>query len=72
MLQANLGQQFLDRFNSSLSVEITFQVMTVTGQSAGCHYTISPSLKGMKHLDDVQTAGAGHLNNLEVGWVLGP
>jgi hypothetical protein len=46
--------------------------MTITGQSPGCHDTIGPSLKGMEHLDDIQTARAGHLNDLKIGWVLDP
>jgi hypothetical protein len=46
--------------------------MTVTGQSPGRHNPISPSLKGMKYLDDIQAAGTGHLNDLKVGWVLDP
>jgi hypothetical protein len=69
-LQTDLGQQFPDRVYSSFSVEITFQVMAVAGQSPGRHNPVDASLEGVQHLDDVEPAGAGHLDDSEGGRVL--
>jgi hypothetical protein len=71
-LQANLGQQFPDRVYSSLSVEITFQVMTIAGQSPGRHNPVNAPLEGVQHLDDVEPASAGHLDDSEGGRILHP
>jgi hypothetical protein len=71
-LQTDLGQQFPDRVYSALSVEITFQVMAVAGQSPSCHNPVNAPLKGVQHLDDVEPAGAGHLDDPQGGRVLHP
>jgi hypothetical protein len=71
-LHADLGQQFSDRFHSSFSVEITFQVMTVAGQSAGRHNPVNAPLEGVQHFDDIEPAGAGYLDDSEGRRILHP
>jgi hypothetical protein len=71
-LQTDLTQQFFYSLHPSFGVEITFQVMTVTGQSAGRHHPVDSPLESVEHFDDVEPTGTGYLNDLEVRRILHP
>jgi hypothetical protein len=71
-LQTDLTQQFFNSLHSSFGVEITFQVMTVTGQSPGRHHPVDSPLEGVEHFNDVEPTGARYLDDFEVRRILHP
>ena len=62
----------LDMVHPAPGVGITFQVMTVAGQSAGDHDAVGAVFQGAQHRQHVQLAGAGQLDDLDRRRVLHP
>lgn len=66
-VQSNLIEQLAGVFDSSSGVEITFQVMTITLQSAGHHDAVGAILKRAEDIQHVELAGAGQLDDFDRG-----
>ncbi len=64
-LQSNLLQQVLCVFDSPSSVEITFQVMTFAFQSTCDQHAVRTVLEGAQHVQHIQFARAGQLDDLD-------
>ena len=56
--QSDLLQQVLSLLDSPLCVDITFQVMAVTLESAGHHHAVGAVFKGVEHQQHVNLARA--------------
>jgi hypothetical protein len=63
-LEPDLFQQAAQIFYSLLGAQITFQVMTVSGQSTRDHHTVGAIFKGSKGIEYVEFAGAGQFDYL--------
>ena len=69
-LQSDLLQQLLRVFNSPAGVEITFQVMAFAFQSTRHQHTVGAVLESAQHVQHVEFAGAGQLDDLDRGRIL--
>jgi hypothetical protein len=68
--QADLLQPRLQVFDPSFRCGITFQVMTISRQSAGDHHPIHTALKSLKETQIVDTPTAGQQDNLGLRRIL--
>jgi hypothetical protein len=68
--QPDRVQYLLKFLHAASGVYITFQVMTVTGQSTGDHNAVSATLKSMQYLKRIHTSGAGDFDDFDLRRIL--